>query len=77
MKNLFFLIFGILIGGWISWPGIILPEKWECFFEIIDSSRNEKIPLKAILAVYPKFLLKGKSSYRGSKLRIVSDACFR
>tara|TARA_Y100000589_G_C26987327_1_gene561128 strand:- start:523 stop:756 length:234 start_codon:yes stop_codon:yes gene_type:complete len=77
MKNLFFLSLGILIGGWISWPGIILPKNWECFFDIIERSRNEKVSLKAILAVYPKLLFKEKSTYRGSKFRIVSDACFR
>ena len=77
MKNLFCLISGISIGAWISWPGIIFPDSWKCFIEIVDKSRKEKISLKAVLAVSPKFILKGEKNDNSSKLRIVSDACFR
>ncbi|MBK17034.1 MAG: hypothetical protein CMK49_03345 [Prochlorococcus sp. SP3034] len=77
MKNLFFLIFGVLIGSWISWPGIFLPENWKCFNEIVENSKNEKISIKAILAVSPKYILRGIPEDNVSKFRIVSDACFR
>ena len=77
MKILLILIFGVFVGSWISWPGIILLENWNCFFEIVDKSRKEKISLKALLSVSPKFLLKGELDNDASKLRIVSDACFR
>tara|TARA_Y100001978_G_scaffold65276_1_gene58480 strand:- start:1747 stop:1980 length:234 start_codon:yes stop_codon:yes gene_type:complete len=77
MKSFFFLISGIILGLWISWPGIIFQKKWQCFFNIIKESKNEKLSLKAALAVSPKFLIKGESNDNASKLRIVSDACFR
>lgn len=77
MKGFLFLISGIFIGSWISWPGIIFPENWECFINIINKSKNEKISLKAVLSVSPNFILKGESNDNKSKLRLVSDACFR
>ena len=77
LRSFLFTFLGISIGIWISWPGIVLPNNWRCFREIIAKSRDEKISLKAVLAVSPKYLLKGNSNNIGSKLRIVSDACFR
>ena len=77
MKSFFFLFSGIILGLWISWPGIIFQKNWQCFFNIIKESKNEKLSLKAALAVSPKFLIKGESNDNASKLRIVSDACFR
>ena len=74
-----FLLFcsGISIGFWISWPGILIPNNWKCFKDIIAKSTNEKISLKAVLAVSPNYLLKGQKNNIASKIRIVSDACFR
>ena len=72
-----FLFSGVFIGCWISWPGIVVPQNWNCFAEIIDRSRKEKLSLKAALAVSPKFLLKNEKNDIASKMRIVSDACFR
>ena len=77
MKNILFLISGILIGGWISWPGIFYLENWKCFHEIIENGRNEKFSIKAILAVDPKYIFKGLPDDNLSKIRMVSDACFR
>ena len=77
MRSLIFLFIGILIGAWISWPGIIKHKKWECFFKLINSSKNEKISFKALLAISPQYLLKRESSRDLYNLRIVSDACFR
>ena len=76
MKSLFFLFSGLMIGLWISWPGIFYPNNWRCFKEIIDKSANDKISIKAVLAVSPRYLLKMKKN-NDSKIRIVSDACFR
>ena len=77
MKNYLILIIGFILGNWVSWPGIIKYKNWECFFHIIEKTNKEKISLKATLAVSPRFLLKGESKDNASKLRIVSDACFR
>ena len=77
MKSIFFLFSGFVIGLWSSWPGILIPNNWKCFNEIIDKSKKEQISLKAALAVSPNYLLKGKDNSNASKLRIVSDACFR
>ena len=77
MKSFFLLFSGIFIGFWFSWPGIVIPSNWQCFKEIIKKSQKEEISLKAALAVSPKYLLNGKKRNKVSKLRIVSDACFR
>ena len=77
MKSIFLLIIGIFIGTWISWPGIIIPSNWKCLVDIIEKSKEDKISLKALLAISPKFIMKGETNNQTSKLRIVSDACFR
>tara|TARA_Y100001970_G_scaffold291952_1_gene431195 strand:- start:5656 stop:5889 length:234 start_codon:yes stop_codon:yes gene_type:complete len=77
MKNLFFFTFGVLIGGWISWPGIFYPKNWECFNTIVENSNNEKISIKSILTIAPQYILKGIPEDNFSRLRIVSDSCFR
>jgi len=77
MKGFFLFLFGIFLGSWISWPGITSTENWECFMRIINDSKKDKLSLKAALSISPKFLLKGDSLDYSSKLRIVSDACFR
>ena len=77
MKSLFLLFGGLILGLWTSWPGILIPNNWKCFKDIIVKSSNEQISLKAALAVSPNYLLKGSNKSRPSKLRIVSDACFR
>ena len=77
MKSYLLLFLGFIIGNWVSWPGIILYKNWECFFDIIEKSKNEKISIKAALSISPMFLLRGESKGNASKLRIISDACFR
>ena len=77
MKSYLMLIFGFILGISLSWPGIFSYKNWKCLFEIIDKSKNEKLSLKAALAVSPKFILRSNSKDNASKLRIVSDACFR
>ena len=77
MRPVLFLLSGIFIGFWLSWPGIIYPKNWRCFKEFISKSQEKKISVKAALSVNPNYLLKGKNKGSASKLRIVSDACFR
>ena len=76
MKAFFLLFSGLVIGLWASWPGIVIPNNWRCFKNIIDKSTKEQISFKAALAVSPNYLLKGRNK-NTSKIRIVSDACFR
>ena len=77
MRSFLLICCGISIGFWISWPGILIPNNWICFNDIISKSTNEKISLKAVLALSPNYILKGQNKSLASKLRIVSDACFR
>ena len=77
MKGLFFFFIGLFLGSWTSWPGIVSHENWECFIKIINDSKQDKLSLKAALSITPKFILKSDSMDYFSKLRIVSDACFR
>ena len=77
MKNYLFIIFGFIFGIWVSWPGVFVYQNWECFFEIIEKSKKDKFSLKAAFSASPKFILRGESKDNASKLRIVSDACFR
>tara|TARA_B100001029_G_C14849745_1_gene333044 strand:- start:214 stop:447 length:234 start_codon:yes stop_codon:yes gene_type:complete len=77
MRSFLFLFSGIIIGFWSAWPGIVNPNNWKCFKDIINKSSKEQISLKAALSVSPNYLLKGKKNDIASKIRIVSDACFR
>ena len=77
MKSVFLLFLGLFIGLWGAWPGIVVPNNWKCFKEIINKSTKEQISFRATLAVSPNYLLKRKNNNRISKLRVVSDACFR
>ena len=77
MKSLFLLFSGLVLGLWAAWPGIIIPNNWRCFRDIIVKSSNEQISFKAALAVSPNYLLKGKRKNNNSKIRVVFDACFR
>jgi len=77
MRLFFFLFLGIFAGLYLSWPGLVMPENWRCFNDIIAKSTKDKISLKAILEISPSYLLKGKNKKTASKIRIVADACFR
>ena len=77
MRLFFFLFFCIFTGLYLSWPGLVIPENWKCFKDIIAKSTEDKISLKAALEISPSFLLKGKNKKSTSKIRIVADACFR
>ena len=77
MRFIWCLFFGIFGGLYLSWPGLVIPENWKCFNDIIVKSAEDKISLKAALEISPSYLLKGKNKKRSSKIRIVADACFR
>jgi len=77
MKSLILLFSGLVLGLWAAWPGIVIPNNWRCFRDIIVKSSNEQISVKAALAVSPNYLLKGKRKNNNSKIRVVFDACFR
>ena len=72
-----FLFFGIFVGLYLSWPGIVMQEIWKCFNQIIAKSAEDKISLKAALEISPSYFLKAKNKKTTSKIRIVADACFR
>ena len=67
MKSLFLLFLGLFIGLWTAWPGIVNPNNWNCFKEIINKSTKEQISLRATLAVSPNYLLKRKNNKRISR----------
>ncbi len=77
MRLFFFLFCGIFAGLYLSWPGLVIPENWKCFNNIITKTTENKISLKAALEISPSYLLKGKNRKKASKIRIVADACFR
>jgi len=77
MRSFFVLIFGVFAGLYLSWPGLVKPENWKCFNDIIAKSTEDKISIKAALEISPSYVLKGKNKRASSKIRIVADACFR
>ena len=77
MKFFLFLFCGIFLGLYLSWPGVLIPENWKCFYQIIAKSAEDKISLKAALQIYPNYFLKAKNKKTTSKIRILADACFR
>ena len=77
MRFFLCLFLGIFSGLYLSWPGLVIPNKWKCFNDIIAKSAEDKISLKAALEISPSYLLKGKKKKSASKIRIVADACFR
>ena len=77
MRFFLFLFAGIFAGLYLSWPGILISKNWKCFNDIIRKSSEDKISIKAVLAVSPIYLIKGKNKSMTSNIRVVADACFR
>ena len=77
MKFFLFIFLGIFVGLYLSWPGLVIPENWECFNDIITKSIEDKISLRAAMEISPSYVLKRKNRKTASKIRIVADACFR
>jgi len=77
MRFFLFLFFGIFVGLYLSWPGLLMPENWKCFNQIIAKSAEDEISLKAALEISPNYFLKAKNKKKITKIRIVAAACFR
>ena len=77
MRFFLFLFLGIFAGLYLSWPGLLIPENWKCFYQIIEKSAEDKISFKAALEISPNYFLKSKNKKTTSKIRIIADACFR
>ena len=77
MRFFLFLFSGIFAGLYLSWPGILISKNWKCFNDIIRKSSEDKISIKAVLAVSPIHLIKSKNKSMISNIRVVADACFR
>ena len=58
MRLFLFLFFGMFVGLYLSWPGLVIPENWKCFNQIIAKSAEDKISLKAALEISPSYLLR-------------------
>ena len=77
MRFFLILLSGIFVGIYISWPGILISNNWQCFIDIIEKSSEDKISIKAVLEVSPSYLIKSRKNNITSKIRVVADACFR
>ena len=77
MRSFLFLSFGIFIGFYLSWPGILITKNWKCFNDIVGKIAEDKISLKAMLEISPSYFVKSKNKNMSSKIRIIADACFR
>ena len=77
MRSFFILFSGIFAGLYLSWPGIIISKNWKCFNDIIAKLSEDKISFKVVLEISPSYLIKSNNKSMLSKIRIVSDACFR
>ena len=88
IRNLFFIILGILSGIWLIWPQIITKKGWECTMDVVASSNEELTDIESFieslpnkiklgLAISPKTLLKRENLTRIEKMRVVGDTCFR
>ena len=77
MRTFLFLFSGIFVGIYLSWPGILILKNWKCFNDIIETSSEDKISIKAVLEISPSYFIKNKNKNIISKIRIVADACFR
>ncbi len=77
-KGFALILIGFLGGLWVSWPGILMSDRWICAMTLIKRSRNQATPIQTALALPPKYFLN-RRSYRGilGKARILGDTCFR
>ena len=76
MRFFLFLFFGIFVGLYLSWPGLVIPENWKCFNQIIAKSAEDKISLKAALEISPSYFLKAKNKKTTSNTKNRSRCMF-
>ena len=60
MRSFLFLVSGIFVDLYLSWPGILISKNWKCFNEIIEKSAEDKISIKASMDFSPSYLIKIK-----------------
>ena len=60
MRFFLFLFFGIFVGLYLSWPGLVIPENWKCFNDNISKSTVDKISLRAAFGDFLHFFVKEK-----------------
>ena len=60
MRFFLFLFFGIFVGLYLSWPGLVIPENWKCFNEIIAKYAEDKISLKSPIGDFPQLFVSGQ-----------------
>ena len=77
MKSLILLLSGLVLGLFTAWPGIVIPNNWKCFKDIIEKSSKGQISFKAALAVSPNYILKGNRINNNLKIRVVFGSFFR
>ena len=61
MRFFLLLFIGIFAGLYLSWPGLVIPENWKCFNQIISKSAEDKISLKAALETPSNYFLKANN----------------
>jgi len=76
MRLFLFLFSGIFLGLYLSWPGLIMPENWKCFNQIITKSAEDKISLKAALEISPSYFIKTKNKKTKSQNKNRSRCVF-
>ena len=57
LEKVLFILIGITIGLWISWPGIIAYRSWSCAIRFTNKKRPNS-ELKTKLKIYPKYFLR-------------------
>ncbi|WP_320664588.1 hypothetical protein [Prochlorococcus sp. MIT 1223] len=76
-RTFFLLSIGLFGGLWIAWPGIARRDNWACALDIIISAKEDKVDMRAVMAVNPKYILEKNETGKLKKIRLVGDACFR
>ena len=77
MRLFFFYFCGIFTSLYLSCPGLVIPENWKCFKDIIAKSTEDIISLRAAMEISLSYVLNRKNRKTISNVRIVADACFR
>ena len=77
IRNLFFVLLGMIGGLWLVWPGVIKQESWDCAKEVVLKSQREQVDIRVVLASSPRDLINREKLGNRDKLRIIGDACFR
>ena len=77
MRSFLFLLSGVFIGLYLSWPGIMVSKNWKCFNDIVRNISEDKISIKAVMEISPSYFLRSRDKNIPSRMRIIADACFR